>query len=608
MCAAVPKKLKTNEQQLRDKFSEFLRQDPGDLNGAIRVLLQLAEPCIGSMVQDDPKSYRVPAKQLSGTWHRDVMRHELVGKKEAIRERMKTYARNDRQPVVIGIRLGSGFGKTHVLTEAPDLLSAKKGIYVTYNLEQNLAVDREMPEKSLLIRMILALISSKPLQSALFLMKNRAMLSDVTVDALRNLFVFYASMLAGGGDIVIGVDELMELGIDGAKFVVSDLAQTAAQYWEQEHSMCTVLVSSLATEVFERKNGRIVDEWVPSRPNQDTLVYFAASLPEDMREKAMALVNAVSGRHMRSIVVAFEFVGQKMACSVQFLFDQMKKGMGNKVKIEELTLIREHVRLSITSKREEVWRGIEGVTDKTHAVPPVFLKMAFEEEDTQTKHCLDKLLHSFSLFDKAGGHLENASKWFDLFRASLGLPVVPARASVYPGNGTGVRATETSQWYYDLEFSEKMSLSEDALLKQTQVREGTKTRSITVATGIVPQLQYYYHPKISNHPWIDRAYVAIHPTKTLCLVLVQDKVNASDFANACDKLNKAADSLTELSKDLTRALLIVNVIGASEGTHAQSSLNWPHILIRGQEEVRQFYSVNFADMVWFARERHVLAN
>lgn len=141
----MPKKFKTNEQQLRDKFSEFLRQEPGDLNGAIRVLLQLAEPHIDSMVEDDPKSYRVPAKQLSGTWDRDVMRHQLVQKKEAIRERMRTYTRNDRQQVVVGLRLGSGFGKTHVLTEAPDLLSATKGIYVTYNLQQNLAVDKEMP-------------------------------------------------------------------------------------------------------------------------------------------------------------------------------------------------------------------------------------------------------------------------------------------------------------------------------------------------------------------------------------------------------------------------------------------------------------------------------
>ena len=87
----------------------------------------------------------------------------------------------------------------------------------------------------------------------------------------------------------------------------------------------------------------------------------------------------------------------------------------------------------------------------------------------------------------------------------------------------------------------------------------------------------------------------------------QDKVNASDFPDACRKLNKAADELMQVSQDFGSALLVVNVIGACEDTRSQSELKWPHILIRGRREVELFYTKHFADMVWFARQRHLLS-
>ena len=126
--------------------------------------------------------------------------------------------------------------------------------------------------------------------------------------------------------------------------------------------------------------------------------------------------------------------------------------------------------------------------------------------------------------------------------------------------------------------------------------------------GISPNSVITNHPQISNHPWIDRAYVAQHPRESsLCLVLAQDKVNASDFPGACRKLNKAADELMQVSKDFESALLVINVIGADEDTRSQSELNWPHILIRGRREVEKFYTAHFADLVWFARQRHLLS-
>ena len=90
-----------------------------------------------------------------------------------------------------------------------------------------------------------------------------------------------------------------------------------------------------------------------------------------------------------------------------------------------------------------------------------------------------------------------------------------------------------------------------------------------------------------------------------CLVIIQDKVNSSDFASACEKLQQAADVLTA-AHNIANVLLIVNVIGASESTRAQYQLSWPHILVR-EDEVPVYYTVNFADIVLYARKRHQLS-
>ena len=91
------------------------------------------------------------------------------------------------------------------------------------------------------------------------------------------------------------------------------------------------------------------------------------------------------------------------------------------------------------------------MTDGSGVVPPVFLMQAFENGSRAGagKH-LENLLCSFSLFDGgAGNQLENVAKHYDLFRAFLGLPVVPGQVEVtVPGLG-GKHPT----WYKKLLFS-----------------------------------------------------------------------------------------------------------------------------------------------------------
>jgi len=275
----------------------------------------------------------------------------------------------------------------------------------------------------------------------------------------------------------------------------------------------------------------------------------------------------------------------------------MKNRLGAKETQDSLLLVVDYVTDCISKTRPTALTGnVEVLCDKIGAIPPIFLMMAFEA--IGKREHLENLLNAFSVFDGgAGKQLEAVSKHYDLFRADLGLPVVPGQAEVH---GT-LKRNKTAEWYRQLCFPDDMCLSQDALL-QLKGKE-------VIATDIVPEVGQYSHPERSNHPCIDRAFVAWNrdDKKEVCLVLAQDKINASEFSDACCKLNKAARLLTTNSATLKHVLLIVNVIGASEGTRAQSELEWPFVLIRGQEEVKKFYTQHFADMVWFARERHLLS-
>ena len=82
------------------------------------------------------------------------------------------------------------------------------------------------------------------------------------------------------------------------------------------------------------------------------------------------------------------------------------------------------------------------------------------------------------------------------------------------------------------------------------------------------------------------------------------KVN-SDFGTACKGLNTAASILSRKWK-FTKILLVVNVFGANQNTRAQRTLEWPYILIRDKDEAKAYYSVNFADLIWYARDSHLL--
>ena len=294
--------------------------------------------------------------------------------------------------------------------------------------------------------------------------------------------------------------------------------------------------------------------------------------------------------------------------------------------------------------------------DAFNAIAPIFVLMAFSLQestlgsiellpDTQDSMVVDSpqaedppehparchilsLYDSASLFRDASKQLEEMAKAFDFFRQTLSLPVVPANAKVsFPNKGN----FKSIEWYRKLVFPSEMKVDGRSLLKQenelkkimplkSKIQNGNQDQKITemadadkkaskktVCTGVKMEFGNYYHPKESNHLWIDRAFMAKAAGSDLrCLVLAQAKVNKADFSKAVKLLNAAAALLAQ-ETGIHDVLCIANVIGASSGTRAQSNFNVPYILIR-DHEVKDFFSVNFAVPIEFARRHHFLSN
>jgi hypothetical protein len=124
--------------------------------------------------------------------------------------------------------------------------------------------------------------------------------------------------------------------------------------------------------------------------------------------------------------------------------------------------------------------------------------------------------------------------------------VVPGKANLcFPSEEKGGVKFEDEAWYRALVFPNEMIESQDSLI--VTVQEGAtaekKAHCKFSCTG-VDMTGYYFHLKVANHPSIDRAFVAVHPNGGKCLVLAQDKVNATTYSKAITDLNEAAALLS----------------------------------------------------------------
>ena len=166
--------------------------------------------------------------------------------------------RDNRDNRVTAIRLGTGCGKTHMLLEAPRLLNAH-GIYITFNLDENLSQDIQRPQQTILLRILLRLqlFPNKNCHSFFKSQEGQELLSigEKNLTELRCFVVDRLTKL--GKDVVIGVDEVMDLAYAGkfqndnvVQLVLSELGEVANNFYQRTKRMCTVLVTSLNEEPF----------------------------------------------------------------------------------------------------------------------------------------------------------------------------------------------------------------------------------------------------------------------------------------------------------------------------------------------------------------------
>lgn len=89
-----------------------------DKEEALRELREAANFIVVTQKVTPTSDYCVP-NMMQTTWYGDVMRKELIELWDAILPKLKNFIEEDRHDIIIGIRLGSGFGKTHAIVEAP---------------------------------------------------------------------------------------------------------------------------------------------------------------------------------------------------------------------------------------------------------------------------------------------------------------------------------------------------------------------------------------------------------------------------------------------------------------------------------------------------------
>ena len=191
------------------------------------------------------------------TWNAAAWRSTLEAVSKKTHEPIGT-----RDARVIGLVAGTGFGKTHALRIAPGLLRATHDVYVTYNMEQELAFDKAHARVAILMRVLMRALGASNLACAAGLEQLKGM--EDQKDGLRKLLVHLfahtsaSNMHASTRHIFIGIDEVRLLGTDRVRESTSELS-ILVDALKNAGVRCTVVVSSLTEDVFHTSSGRGIE-------------------------------------------------------------------------------------------------------------------------------------------------------------------------------------------------------------------------------------------------------------------------------------------------------------------------------------------------------------
>ena len=537
--------------------------------------------------EKDPEDFCAP-RRLPRTWESGAWRDALS---VALGRCDFTDGADVRAPRVLGLVAASGDGKTHALLEAAIVLNARL-IYITYNSEQDLALDKGHPRIAILLRVILSVHGFGNLTCGSLFAACSDKFASLPVKNLLQCAV--SAVKREQRSFVVAVDECRLIGNTNARQVASVLGSLAATV-HTDGIRCCVLLSSLAKDAWVTTSERRIESVRLPRPKDDDVAQFvldqfiASPTPQQL---SMAV--GVAGHHFRSAVVACQWMKEGHEVNYLKLYDYMKQRFASTISSEEAAAVRNYIMASVKDTNCTCPPEAAAFTNSAGAVAPVFVWNAFDKHKN-----FDELQHpalqffGCTYFQGPAKQLELCGMHYDRFRALYGLPVVPC--------GLSVTTVANAGWFGNLVFpntiADETNLCKESLLECDKYKQVTRTKT-------KPEQGKYYFPGNPSHTCIDRAVVAYNKDSCeTCLVLYQDKINAAGFPEAVKSLNKAAQLF---AKDYTQILCVACVIGASDKTRKQNDFAFPYLLVRAQE-VEAFFTPTFAPAIQFLRKRHELS-
>lgn len=537
------------------------------------------------------------------------------------------------------IRLGSGFGKTHVLHEAPKLFKAGS-VYITFNQAQSLAADLANPRKCILLRVLLRCFGYSNKGCDYFLNSSDGeAFRDLPTDVLTKMAVQVMMDTFPEIDVVVGLDEVARLfrwesvvqpdgevvqvkSYDCVEKMISEIGNLAFEYVKETERMCTVLATSLVGQAFRTPSERGVEPLLPGKLTYDgvrnmvTSIFGGAAEEADLARICSILI-ALGGAHYRSVVMAARSLKNLESPSFSVLFGALKNRVISRDDPQILELVRAHVISACTEAGSARCNPtLEQYMDSDGVLPTVFVWAAFLVQsglgdDRETRFHENHPLRRFfetCAFTDSSKQLEICAAHFDIFRSQHELPVVPRNLEVFiPSNLSGIDVAV----YKSLKFPENLTLDSRPLIKAIMIPSTTPDGKKVKKSDIVfladnLQVGAYYHPACAVHPWVDRAFIALfYPDRWQYLVLYQDKIN-NDLPKAVKGLNSTADMAVKAGWKADRILCVAHVVDATAKTTCQKDFRYPYVLIRS-DELNSYYSCQFAPAIRFVRDRHQLS-
>jgi len=367
--------------------------------------------------------------------------------------------------------------------------------------------------------------------------------------------------------------------------------------------MVLALVSSLTNSPFYTWSNRPVEFVQLPRPTTaEDMVDFVVQERNLQHLSAFSRETAslIGGCHWRSTMLAVQMLGSEEDQTVADLAPRLGGRLGSNITYGVLQRVKRYILEEYRSGRDALatFPWAQEFVSAEGVVPPVLAWMAFSECPPRSCDPLSPIQSFFSnsLGREATKQLEHCGINFDRFKAQHQLPVFPRSVVVHVPHTT---SQKTWFWYTNLFFSL------DASRSAAHTSVFNRKRKV----AYIPTKSRLCHPQARNHPYIERAAVAVNQaTGEECLVLYQDKLNADlnkalkNLKNLKTAASRIEKSLKEKQTNIVSILCVAQVVSYERDSTSVKTFPFPIVLI-DKKSLRHVYRGTFASAIEYQRQR-----